>query len=122
MSDRIRPLTVYAAFFVVVALAAGVASYVYKHEPPRDVLEVRIEPASAPKADVVSGSITAIDGNRLTLATPDGSVTVELPPGVSVEELLDAGSLPEGTQVNVGVEDTEFGRVLTGIVAIGGRG
>jgi len=119
VSDRTRPLAVYAVFFVAVALAAGIASYVYKHEPPRDQLQVTIQATAAPEPSVVSGSLTAIDGDSLTLTTADGTVTLALTPSAPIEELQHAGApLPDGAQVNVGVEDTEFGQVLTGIVAI----
>ena len=115
------PLALYALLAAAAFVLAGMGGYVYSHEPERDVLLVDIQSTPAPPPGTVSGFIVAIDDASLTLATPDGGQAVlDLPAGLPVEDLerLEA-ALPEGATVNVGVDDTQFGQVLTGVVWIG---
>lgn len=111
----------YALLALGVFGLAGLIGYVYSHEPPRDTLIVDIQSTPVPPPSTVSGSVLAVDGSSVTLATPGGGqVTLALPADFPVEDLarLDA-ALPQGATVNVGVDHTQFGQVLTGIVWIG---
>ena len=48
-------------------------------------------------------------------------MNVTLPPGVALDELVRASEgLANGTRVNVGVQSTQYGLVLTGLVAVEG--
>jgi len=110
----------YALLALAVFLLAGLGGYVYLHEPPRDTLTVDIQATPAPPSTTVAGSVVAVDGTSVTLAMPDGrQVTLTLPADLPVEDLARLGAaLPEGATVNVGVDHTRFGQVLTGIVWI----
>ena len=122
MPPRARSLLVSAALFAALFLGGFGSSYVYRHEPARDTLEVRIaSDSAAPGVRTLSGTIASVDGGRLTLSTASGPVTVPFPAGVAVDELLRAPEgLASGTRVNVGVQSTQYGLVLTGLVAIEG--
>jgi len=103
----------------VIGLAGG---YVYQHEPARDSLDVQVSSSgAAPGVRTVNGTIASIEAGRLTLTTSGGNVVIPLPPGALVDELIRAteGFAP-GTRVNVGVESTQYGLVLTGLVAVEG--
>lgn len=122
MPQRSGPVLLYAALVTVVLAAAGVGGYVYRHDPVRDTLLVEVAATPAPAPTSISGSISRIEGATYTLVTPTGrEVTLTLPAGTPVEALQRLIEPPEeGTAVNVGVEDTSFGQVLTGIVAVEG--
>ena len=110
--------TLFAALFGG-GLAAG---YVYRHEPARDTLEVVVASTSATGGTrTVSGTVASIEGTRLTLTTAGGPVTVTLLSGAPTDDLVRAtGGLPNGARVNVGVQSTQYGLVLTGLVAVEG--
>ena len=64
---------------------------------------------------------TSVEAGRLTLATEAGPLSLALAAGAPVDELQHASNgLAAGTPVNVGVQSTQYGLVLTGIVAIEG--
>ncbi|MSQ31078.1 MAG: hypothetical protein EXR64_03485 [Dehalococcoidia bacterium] len=114
-----------AALLAGLFIAGTAAGYVYHHDPAPDVVSVRVDrppetgAASGPR--VIAGTVSALDGGRLTLATPAGPVSVTLPASVALDELRRApGGLPAGARVNVGVEQTQYGLTLTGIVAVEG--
>ncbi len=120
---RLTPPLLYAALFLGVLLLSGVGGYVYSHEPQRDTLLLQIERTPEPAPDAISGSVVAIDGGSLTLAQADGStVMLALSADVPVEDLarLEA-AIPDGSPVNVGVDNTQFGQVLTGVVWVGSQ-
>ena len=119
---RTRALFVPAALLSALFLGGLTGGYVYSHEPARNTLEVRIAADGAPPGSpVLSGSVTSVDGDRLTLSTAAGPVTVALPAGVLVDELIRAPEgLAGGARVNVGVQATQYGLVVTGLVAIEG--
>ncbi|MGE3962291.1 MAG: hypothetical protein AB7F65_11485 [Dehalococcoidia bacterium] len=109
------PAALIAALFVTAALIG----YVYSHEPARDTLLVEFEGTPVPQPTYVIGSVAAVDGDTLRLSTgAGGSRELRLPAGAPVEELRRLAAPPtDGTSVNVGVDETAFGQVLTGIVA-----
>jgi hypothetical protein len=123
MPERSGPILLYATLAAIVLVASGIGGYVYKHDPVRDTLLVEVDATPAPTPSTVSGSITRIDGATYTLVTPAGrEITLTLAPGTAVEALERLSeALDEGTTVNVGVEDTSYGQVLTGIVAVEGN-
>ena len=117
-----RAKTLLLPFALVLALFATSATvgYVYSHEPSRDTLLVEFEGEPAPQPTYVIGAVAAIEGDTLRLATgAGGEREVALSPDTPVEglERLEA-ALDAGASVNVGVDDTDFGQVLTGIVTI----
>ena len=122
LSDRARPLVLYAALLAGLFLAGAAFGYVYKHDPQPEVVSVRVEaPPASNAARVVSGTVSSIEAGKLTIATDSGPVTLALPATPAVDQLVRAASgLPAGTPVNVGVEATQYGLTLTGIVAIEG--
>ncbi len=108
---------------LLVLFAGGLATgYVYKHEPVRDTLDVVVSSSSSSTgARTVSGTVASVEGGRLTLTTAGGQVTVTLPSTAPLDELVRATEgLAAGTRVNVGVQSTQYGLVLTGLVAVEG--
>lgn len=111
------------AFALILLFASGFVGYVYSHEPARDELAVRFEGIPPPGPTYLVGSVASVGDGVLTLALrAGGEREVALPASVSVEDLqrLD-GALQTGARVNVGVDDTPFGLVLTGLVTFEGR-
>lgn len=123
MSPAARPFTLYGLLLLGTFLLAGLGGYVYAHEPERDALGIDIQATPEPPPESISGSIVAIEGDTVTLATPDGrQVPVTLPSGAPVEDLQRLQeAFPAGATVNVGVEATTFGQVLTGVVWVGAQ-
>ncbi|GMU39491.1 MAG: hypothetical protein AMXMBFR23_03570 [Chloroflexota bacterium] len=112
--ERRRAILLAAALFGVVFLAGLAAGYVYSHEPARDTLLLRVEaPEGAADAPRYRAGV-AIDA--LTVEVEAAPVT--LPAGLPLEDLERVEAHADGTPVNVGVDRTEFGQVLTGIVAM----
>lgn len=122
MPERAGPILLYAILAAVFVVASGVGGYVYRHEPARDTLLVQIESTPPAAPTTVSGLISRIEGETYTLVTPAGrELTLTIPAGTPVENLQRlTEAMEEGTTVNVGVEDTTYGQVLTGIVAVEG--
>lgn len=122
MSGRAGPLLLPIAAALVLFLASGVIGYVYSHEPARDTLVVAYEGTPPPSPTYVIGAIATVEGGTLRLDVgAGGQREVVLASGVPVEALERTGALPEdGTSVNVGVDDTDFGLVLTGVVTVEG--
>lgn len=121
MSARSRSLLVTGGFLALLFVGGLFGGYVYTHEPARDTLEVTVASPDGDGARTLSGTVTAVEGGRLTLATASGQVVVALPPTATVDELLRATQgLSDGTRVNVGVQSTQYGLVLTGLVAVEG--
>jgi len=120
MPNRASPLLLYGILVAAILFGSGVAGYVYKHEPARDQLIINIQATPAPVPETLTGAIVSIDGDTLVLSTPDGGqLTLTLPTDVPIEDLTrSTAPLTAGSQVNVGVNNTTFGQVLTGIVAI----
>ena len=106
---------------LVAALAGGAGGFVYAHEPQRARLVVTVAPpAPRDPAAPLSGTLTRVGGGRLTLDGDGGSIELALPPGLVVEELqaLPPAALAVGTRVNVGVERSDYGLAVTGVVAV----
>lgn len=121
MPNPASPLVLYGILVAAILLGSGAAGYVYKHEPARDQLIINIQATPAPAPETLTGAIVSIDGDTLVLSTPDGGqLTLTLPAYyIPIEDLTrSTTALTAGSQVNVGVNNTTFGQVLTGIVAI----
>ena len=113
-AERRRAALLAAALIGGVFLAGLLAGYVYSHEPRRDTLVLRVEPpARDPAAPRYRGGV-AIDAQTVEVE----SAPVTLPAGLPLEDLERVDAHASGTPVNVGVDRTEFGQVLTGIVAV----
>jgi hypothetical protein len=100
-----------------VALAAG---YVYEYEPARDRVVLSVD-RTAPATDsrILSATVVEVSGDTLVLECDGERLELSIPPGTPIEDLQRAGSvLPAGTAINVGAEQTDFGLVLTGLVAV----
>jgi hypothetical protein len=134
MVPRIRSTITYLTIVTIVFAGALVASFVYTHEPQRDTLGVTISDVPAQPSDerAVGGTIASIDAASLQLSTEAGDVTVLLPAGVPVVDLVRVSTGDEaggesieapfapGTPVNVGGEQTQTGLIVSGIVAVEG--
>lgn len=117
---RVRPLLLPLGLAVALFVLTGVMGYVYSHEPARDTLLVEFEGTPAPRPNYLIGSIAGIEGDTLRLDVgAGGRREVTLPADTPLEDLERLNAAFEaGAMVNVGVDDTSFGQVLTGIVAI----
>lgn len=124
MTGRARALLLPAVFAFALAGLSGLAGYVYAHEPARDTLLVEYEGTPPPSPTYLTGAITALDegsgGSEVTLDVGQGGRrTVTLPDGAPVDALLRSSEpLEDGAPVNVGVDETSFAQVLTGVVVI----
>jgi hypothetical protein len=121
VSARLRGLVVLLVLAVAAFAAGAAGGFVYAHDPQPDRVIVRLSSSGAPEAEsFLSGTIADIDGERITLRTDAGAITVELPTNVPVEELLrsEAGEMIIGASVNLGGKLTSSGPVLTGMVRI----
>ena len=121
MSPRARSLLMSGALFAVLFAGGFGIGYVYSHQSVRNTLDVRLTNEGAPAGRTLTGTITSVEGGKLVLSTASGAVTVALPSNVAVDELLRAPEgLANGARVNVGVQSTQYGLVLTGVVAVEG--
>ena len=121
MSARRRGLAVLLVFAVAAFAAGAAGGFVYAHDPQPDRIIVRLSSSGAPQNEsFLSGTIADIEGERITLRTDAGDITVQLPASVPVEELLrsEAGEMIVGASVNLGGKLTPSGSVLTGVVRI----
>ncbi len=120
MIQRARALLFPAAFVLGVFALTAIAGYVYSHEPSRDTLLVEYQGTPEPQPTYLTGAVEAVEGGSLTLAMGSGGHhDVSVPQGTAVEDLERVDAIPDtGADVNVGVDDTQFGLVLTGVVAI----
>lgn len=118
---RFRRLVPAGIMALVVALGCGVAGFVYAHEPAREQVVLTVEHTRPPGAPaVVSGTVTrAVDG-RLVVEGEGGTAELALPPATPIEELetLPPAALTPGARVNVGVERSDYGIALTGVVVV----
>jgi len=120
MLARVRPLLLPTALVAALFALTTLAGYVYSHEPSRDELVVQYEGTPVPQPAYLLGSVVGLEGGTLSIATaPGGTRDVVVPQGTPLEVLERSQGAPEtGSRVNVGVDDTDFGLVLTGIVTI----
>ncbi len=117
---RLRRILPGILLLLTAALASGVAGFVYAHEPARDEQVVTLDRTAGPR--MLSGTVTRVGDGRITIEGENGAVEVALPAGVPIEELQTAAqsALAPGAQVNVGVERSDFGMALTGVVVVAG--
>ena len=105
----------------VFALSAG-AGFLLEHEPVPDERRIFIDREAPPPGprEFSGGEVTAVGGGLIAIRTPEGIVEFELHPGASVEELRRTAEprFAPGDAVNLGGEQSEFGLVLTGVVAL----
>ena len=124
MSSRTRSLLTSGVAVLVLFVAGLAAGYVYRYAPARDTVEVRVTSDAEPGVRTVSGTVSAVEAGRMTIATASGPVTVTIPAGTAappVEQLVHAPEgVTTGARVNVGVLSTRYGLVLTGVVAVEG--
>ena len=105
----------------VFALSAG-GGFLLEHEPAPDERRISIDREAPPPGppEFRGGEVTGIGGGRIALRTAEGVIEFELGPGVSNEELRRVAEprFAPGNTVNLGGEQSEFGLVLTGVVAL----
>ena len=121
MSVRLRGLAVLLVPAVAAFAAGAAGGFVYAHDPQPDRVIVRLSSFGSRQTEsFLSGTIADIDGERITLRTDAGGITLQLPANVPVEELLRsaAGEMTIGASVNLGGKLTASGPVLTGVVRI----
>ena len=111
------------ALMAVAAVACGVAGFVYAHEPQRDAVVVTLDRRPADPVRTVGGRVVEVGAGRLVVEGEGGRAEFPLEAGTPVEDLQPAapGSFGPGTRVNVGVERSDYGVALTGVVAVGER-
>ena len=118
MSRRLRASALPVALFLALFVLAGVIGYVYSHEPARDTLVVDFEGTPLPAARYVIGAVSSIEGDSVRLNVGGGGSREVAVGAAPIEDLQRLEAIPaDGTRVNVGVDDTAFGQVLTGVVA-----
>ena len=105
----------------VFAAAAG-AGFLLEHEPTPDERRIAIDrepPLPGPEA-FLGGEVVSVDAGRLSLRTSEGVVELDLGDDLVVDELRRAteSRFASGDAVNLGGEQSDFGLVLTGVVAI----
>lgn len=109
---------------LVAALGCGAAGFVYAHEPARDQVAVTVNrdrPSSA--STILGGTVTRTGEGRLIVEGAGGAADLALPANATVEELqsIAPSALTAGTSVNIGVERSDYGVALTGVVVVAGR-
>ena len=100
---------------------SAAAGFVYAHDPRPDRVTVRLSDSTPDGAErFVGGTVASSGTGVIELRTDAGVVTIDIPPGTPLEELLRAGSaeLAVGTSVNLGGRRTAESAVLTGLVAL----
>ncbi len=106
---------------VVFVLSAGVG-FLLEHEPAPDERRISINREAPPPGppEFLGGEVADVGGGRIALRTHEGVIEFELGPGASAEELRRAAEprFAPGDAVNLGGEQSEFGLVLTGVVAL----
>lgn len=114
-------LTTVIVLAVVFAASAG-AGFLLEHEPVPDERRIAIdrEPPPAGPESFIGGEVERVGGGRIAIRTAEGVLEFDLPAGVPGEELRRAAEprFAPGDPVNLGGEQSEFGLVLTGVVAL----
>lgn len=124
MVPRWRWRSVATTAFVLVAVfaASAAAGFLLEHEPAPDERRIFIDREAPPPGprEFSGGEVTEVGGGRIAIRTPEGIVAFELHPGAATEELRRTTEprFATGDAVNLGGEQSEFGLVLTGIVAL----
>ena len=112
-ADRRRAALMTAVLLAVTFGAGTIGGYVYSHEPQRDALLIQVDAPSSVADGALRGGV-AVDA----LTVQVEGAPIALPAGLPLDDLVRVDTLPDGTVVNVGVDRTEFGQVLTGVVAV----
>ncbi len=116
---RVKTALPLASLMLTAALLSAVVGFVYAHEPARDEQVVALR-SHAGEGWTVSGRVTRIGDGRITIDGEGRSIDLAFPAGVVVEELQTSAqsALVPGAQVNIGVERSDVGFALTGIVVV----
>ena len=119
MSPRLRGAAVLSLLLAVGFAAGATAGFVYGHDPRPDDVTVRLTESPPPPLleGFVAGTVSSAGAEQIVVLTAAGEVTVELPAGTAVEELVPAAVIAIGTPVNLGGTVGGRGPVLTGVVA-----
>lgn len=106
------------SLLLAAAFAIGATvGFVYAHDPRPDEVTVRVAESAPPLAEgFVAGTVASAGAAQIVVRTAEGEVTVELPPGTTIEELAPAAEIVIGAPVNLGGNLTARGPVLTGVV------
>lgn len=121
MASRLRAALAPLFAVSLVFAAAGGAGFVYAHNPQPAVVSVRVTGQPPPAAEqFTTGTIAAIRGQAIDVNTGSGTESIDLPSGVTIEELIPAApsAVTIGDPANVGGNATPRGLVLTGVVVI----
>lgn len=124
MLPRWRWRSVATTAFVLVAVFAlsAAGGFLLEHEPVPDEQRIFIDREAPPPGplEFSGGEVTNVGGGRIAIRTPEGVQEFELDPGASTEELRRTAEprFETGDAVNLGGEQSEFGLVLTGVVAL----
>ena len=124
MLPRWRWRSVATTAFVLVAVFAlsAAGGFLLEHEPVPDEQRIFIDREAPPPGprEFGGGEVTELGGGRIAIRTPEGVQEFELDPGASTEELRRTAEprFETGDAVNLGGEQSEFGLVLTGVVAL----
>lgn len=109
---------------VLAALTSGVVGFVYAHEPARDQIALAVDrERPAGSAILVSGAVAEVRDGHLRVAGEGGSIDLGLPTDVPVEDLqpMAPENLANGMRIDVGVERSDYGVALSGLVVVTGQ-
>jgi len=126
LSPGVRSALTYAVILAIVFAGSLAAAFVFTHEPKRDTISVGVSsiPAQPRTERIAAGSIVEAREDRLVIRGESGRIEIALPAGLPKDDLQRLAGPAElfatGTRVNVGGEQTQFGLVVTGIVAVDG--
>ncbi|TAJ17818.1 MAG: hypothetical protein EPO65_10400 [Dehalococcoidia bacterium] len=115
---RLLPIT---SAVLLAALASGVVGFVYAHEPARDEVDLVVErERPAGSVTVVGGTVAEVRDGRIRITGERGSTDLPIAAGAPSEELqsLPPSGLATGARVNVGVERSDYGVALSGLVVV----
>ncbi len=105
----------------VFALSAA-AGFLLEHEPAPDERRISIDREALPPGplEASGGEVTGVGGGRIALRTAEGIIEFELGPDALMEQLRRVAEprFAPGNTVNLGGEQSDFGLVLTGVVAL----
>ena len=119
---RWRSVATTAFVLAVVFAASAAGGFLLEHEPVPDERRIFIDREAPPPGprEFSGGEVTEVGGGRIAIRTPEGIAEFELQPGASTEELRRTTEprFAPGDAVNLGGEQSDFGLVLTGVVAL----
>ena len=117
-----RSIVATAVVLAAVFAAAAGAGFLFEHEPAPDERRIAIDrepPPPGPEA-FLGGEVVSVGEGRLSLRTSEGVVEIAFGGDVVVDELrrVSESRFTPGDAVNLGGEQSDFGLVLSGVVAI----